>query len=413
MGGNKTRFARAVDFLIQAWLIVGLSVLLFVILEILASGAFAIRNLFVAERVAYKDYRVKAEVYEDVDWAFEYFDEFYQAVDVGNMAWAPYVYWRAMPYDGRLIGIDQFGRRKTWSSKKILRANCDPVRIFMFGGSTMWGTGARDGFTIPSHLAKQLDRDGYCVEITNFGESGYVNTQELFALSLELRAQNAPDIAIFYDGVNDTYSAFQQRVAGLPQNEQNRAAEFNLLNERWTEPLQKAALNVSVQNLSLLNLASGIVRRLAPASAQSDSASVQRRESAGELEGIAQDVGDVYMQNMGVAVALSEHFDFDILFYWQPTLFNKPLRSAFEQSEYDKVGVDLVQFFEAAYSDLLEDNQISAIYPMFRDLTSVFETVSEPHYIDWNHLGEDGNGLIAAHIAEDVKLLISTETNIR
>ena len=67
------------------------------------------------------------------------------------------------------------------------------------------------------------------------GESGYVNTQSLLALELELRGGNVPDEVIFYDGVNDVFSTFQNNEAGLPQNEQNRATEFNLLQSGGTD----------------------------------------------------------------------------------------------------------------------------------------------------------------------------------
>ena len=45
----------------------------------------------------------------------------------------------------------------------------------------------------------------------------------------ELQAGYRPDIVIFYDGVNDTTSAFLEGEAGLTTNEVNRRREFNLL----------------------------------------------------------------------------------------------------------------------------------------------------------------------------------------
>ncbi|MER3445854.1 MAG: hypothetical protein C4291_03015 [Candidatus Dadabacteria bacterium] len=79
----------------------------------------------------------------------------------------------------------------------------------MFGGSTMWGTEARDDFTIPSILSKKLWRRGIRCDIVNFSGSGYVSTQEVIALLIELQRGNIPNLVIFYDGINDTYSAYQ------------------------------------------------------------------------------------------------------------------------------------------------------------------------------------------------------------
>lgn len=94
----------------------------------------------------------------------------------------------------------------------------------------MWGSGARDSFTIPSLLSQILSEHGISIHVVNYGESGFVSTQEVIALMLQLKKGNIPDVVMFYDGVNDTFSAFQHGIAGIPQNEFNRFREFNLLN---------------------------------------------------------------------------------------------------------------------------------------------------------------------------------------
>lgn len=121
---------------------------------------------------------------------------------VPALVWKPYLYWQ------RPEGI-----RETLAvvGKKV----------WMFGGSAVWGTGVEWSETIPSYLATL----GY--KVTNYGERGYVSTQELFLLILELR-KGTPGIVIFYNGYNDVFSGHQQGIAGLPLNEFNRVKEFNL-----------------------------------------------------------------------------------------------------------------------------------------------------------------------------------------
>ena len=70
----------------------------------------------------------------------------------------------------------------------------------------MWGTGWRgheDDFTIRVTCCKgnfSSESMRINVNITNFGESGYVNTQEVIYLFLQLqRKNNIPDIVVFYD----------------------------------------------------------------------------------------------------------------------------------------------------------------------------------------------------------------------
>ena len=54
----------------------------------------------------------------------------------------------------------------------------------------------------------------------------------MMELFLQLREGNIPDLVVFYDGVNDVFSAYQQGKAGIPQNENNREKEFNSIRSK-------------------------------------------------------------------------------------------------------------------------------------------------------------------------------------
>ena len=59
-------------------------------------------------------------------------------------------------------------------------------------------------------LAEQNDKAGRSVCVRNYGETGWVSTQELIKLMLELkRTGRKPDLVIFYDGANDVYLPYQ------------------------------------------------------------------------------------------------------------------------------------------------------------------------------------------------------------
>ncbi len=157
------------------------------------------------------DSRVNNEVYDNCSWADEYFKESRQC----RTQYIPYIGWSRVEYSGKYVNIDENGLRYTWNSKN---SSNDTVKIYFFGGSTTWGTGARDNYTIPSLVSKYLFENNINAEVTNYGETGFQNTQEMIFLMMELRRDNKPDIVIFYDGVNDVYSAYQHKKAGLPQH---------------------------------------------------------------------------------------------------------------------------------------------------------------------------------------------------
>jgi hypothetical protein len=93
------------------------------------------------------------------------------------------------------------------------------LRVFAFGGATMWGTGSPDWETIPAYLQAGLEaRRGKPVCMVNFGESSFVSTQEVIQLLLQLESGNVPHLVIFYDGINNIYAAYQSGQAGVHEN---------------------------------------------------------------------------------------------------------------------------------------------------------------------------------------------------
>ena len=78
-------------------------------------------------------------------------------------------------------------------------------RIFMLGGSTMFGTGATsDETTIPGYLQQFLDEKdfGFGVEVINSGIQGADSSTEVDLVEQKL-VNFSPDLVIIYDGWND------------------------------------------------------------------------------------------------------------------------------------------------------------------------------------------------------------------
>src|SRR5262249_50473552 len=145
------------------------------------------------------------------------------------------------PFQGTYLNNDERGLRRTWNRADgaVDSSAGPPKEVYVFGGSAVYGQGARDAWTIPSCLARNLAQRGLNVRVTNHGQSGYVSTQEMIAALLQLQAGHRPEVVVFYDGVNDTYSALLESDIGVPQNESNRRQEFNLLKSP-----QRLALNL-------------------------------------------------------------------------------------------------------------------------------------------------------------------------
>ncbi len=367
------------------WFNLGIALLVLALLEGVAEGYLALRERArVAAAVVERAQRYDAGA--DQGWIREYFRE----QDEGGVEWRPYVYWRRRPYRGQYLNIDDAGLRRTWN--KTSSPAPGQLKVFMFGGSTLWSVGARDEFTIPSLVSKKLAaRLESGAWVTSFAEIGYVSTQGVIALMLELRSGNVPDVVVFFDGVNDTFSAFEHGVAGIPQNESHRVAEFDAFKRfKWRQTV--------VENMALYKLAAAHVR----SRGRAPSVGAARADD-GSTDALARAVGEVYLGNVGLLKALAQRYGFRAVFFWQPTVFAKKRLSPREQQWIGQSRNDwearVGPFFDKAYGAFRERLRTSGVEHVY-DLSDVFDEARGTIFTDEWHVTETGNEQLAEMMTE-------------
>jgi len=333
---------------------IGVIVVMLIILEL---GFYGLASMYEANNKGTHDPRIDSDIYKDVNWAEDYYKEF---DDSFNAEYFQYAGYKRLPnFNGTYINIDSNSLRKT-----INRCNnSNATKIFMFGGSTMWGSGSRDVGTIPSHLSKQMCKAGYNVEVTNFGESGYTSSQEVIRFQMELKKGNIPDIVIFYDGVNDVYSTYQNEIAGLPQNVINRKQDFNS-RERYNlfPNFFKGMNKISKNNFARIS-----------------------------NDTLNNDTADVYGNNIKLIKSLENDYGFKSYFFWQPSIYTKQILSYAEMA-------DILRFV-AVDKDYNNVTKLINNYNV-TNLAHVFNFESQTFYLDWCHISEDGNSVVAKKITE-------------
>jgi hypothetical protein len=362
------------------WAMLGISLLLLLVLEVI-SGV-VLRRLEAGGEKRQELYWADSDSYADADWIDRYTADYFRL----RLRWEPYVYWRRRPFDSEFINVDADGRRATAPGLPAGEGQ-EPLRVFVFGGSTTWGEGARDDATVPSFLARELARLGVPADVLNYGEGGYVSTQELVVLLRELQRGNVPDVAVFYNGLNDRYSAAQSGEAGIPQNEWNRREEFNLSGRRIQVYL--LALAGSRTGLYSVRLLSRLLR------------GGQHRAAPELPEGLAQEVVDAYLANVRAIQGLAADYGFKACFYWQPVLYDKADLTPFEQVLKETQPAHFEAFFDDVQQRLGQ-----ALHRLdtacFHDISGLFAPLAEPLYVDFSHLSEEGNRLVAERMAADL-----------
>ncbi|MCU1498707.1 MAG: hypothetical protein JWM47_2660 [Acidimicrobiales bacterium] len=114
-------------------------------------------------------------------------------------AWNPLEMLRIRDVHTRTVNVDQ-GVRASW---KPPACSCTRLRVWLYGGSTVFGLGQRDAHTIASELARAAWADGVALDIDNRGEPGWLHWQEANRYAWDSATYGPPDAVVFYDGYNE------------------------------------------------------------------------------------------------------------------------------------------------------------------------------------------------------------------
>ena len=280
-------------------------------------------------------------------------------------------------FSGRFINVDEDGVRRTVKGSPTENSR----KVFMFGGSTMWGTGSSDEQTIPSFVQSMVG-DGY--DVDNYGESAYVSAQELNSLLLLLAQGKVPDVVVFYDGVNDGYAgAYSPAIPRDPHN-------LRLI-DRVDKPIVVDLIRLSNYK-DFLKLFIG------------DRKFVAWEEKITPL--IPENsitVINAYEAHIRQVNALAREYGFKACFFWQPNLFSmtRSYLTPYEENIIEDESRTLLASQKAVYEAAkVRFSQRQAENIFF--LGNVFDAVEQPVYIDWHHVGPEGNEMIAEKMIQCV-----------
>ena len=347
-----------------------------VTMVILAMGN-VLAGFYLPEKNSIGDAREKSPVYDHMPNKTEFWTDHKRA---WTTHFEPYFHWRRDEYLGITTNVDTQGVRKT-ARQQDFQSN---RKIFMLGGSTMWGTGVDDAHTVPSYLQKKY---GNAFEIINYGESGYTSTQELNYLLYQLSNNDIPDVVVFYDGVNDGYAGVYSPA--IPRDPENLRARFSK---------QKAEANEGFLIKIYKNSNYGkLVAHLTRKRGKKKYAEWDEKIKP-DISNNATDVLGYYEANMRHARALAREYGFEVYFFWQPHLYSMTRKvNSYEQKIIDRASPVLVESQQALY-ELAKAQFSNRENEGLFFIGNVFDSVDEAIYIDWHHLGANGNAIIAEAI---------------
>jgi hypothetical protein len=255
-------------------------------------------------------------------------------------------------------------------------------RILLFGGSTIYNSEVPDNFTVSSLLQKKLAANGFSrILVENYGVTSVHAAQQLERLQRDVQLSEN-DIVIFYDGVNDViFRVYYDNPEGwVSQQEQVKHAPFVA---RLVRKLKKYSAFMRWVDDNIL--------------VKSFSNSDKMQEAAIKY------ATTISKANSHVLASQAKFIHF-----FQPTLFTKKNLNGYEVNLLtnlvgtDMVPVGLREAFEGTYP--LMKNRL-ALFKFSFDLTNLYDNLDSSPYLDFCHVTENANEILANEIFEKMNRL--------
>lgn len=272
--------------------------------------------------------------------------------------------------------------------------------VWMFGGSTTWGEGQRDDYTIASWLSRLAEEDGVPIHIANYGERGWTHFQEMILFEQQLASEKTPDLAVFYDGANEVTTqsllteavpshtlafTYAQRLGGVTIATQfAQKPQQNLVDDLWHAYSQHSAAHKVVAWLRGTPAGASPAQEPNPSTPGEGFQGGQiQRDDGGVYEyqmtpQDGTDAGRVYERGKQLTLSIAARYGVDVALFWQPMGFmGEWYQNA--RAELTDPTVDI--------SEVLQDHDEGA----------------QNVFIDGGHTNEEGARLVAVAIWAEIR----------
>jgi hypothetical protein len=329
--------------------------------------------------------------YDNEKWGRDFWAEQTAFWAKAHSNYLPFTVWSVRKWHGKYINTDdsELGTwRRTTQAASPSCSKPNMKEVWVFGGSTVFGIGTPDWATIPSYLSREFNSDSSaCVDVVNLGAEGYVTNQDLILLIQMLKAGRRPDIAIFYDGVNE--SLVGGYSPGIP------TAHWNF------ETIKTKVERPDITRRDVLNLlySSQLIKTFFSEHHEKNPITISDQELAARAEATLQN----YEANLGLLQLLAKTYGFKAYCFWQPILaygekplthFEKDLKDARREEFEGRVYRGITAVYKQAEARSSSGNYVF--------LGHIFHNINDSIYVDEFHLDPRGNEIVAHAIAETV-----------
>lgn len=379
------------------------TIIFILVLNLILGLVFFVRDALKKPEAKINSYRLE---FTDLDAytriskadADKFLDEQDHMWDIG-FQYEPWVQFRHPEFQGTFLNTDSRGFRKTREPQK---REGTPVKVYVLGGSTTFGYGVPDDYTIPSYMQTMLEQQypNNPVVVKNFGQGYYYSTQELLLFISLIKDGDIPDSVIFIDGINDISNL--ARAHDKPWFTPTVKALWDAKRGVAPNPI---GTRQGPSWIPMVRLADSLSARFFPekeAKAKPQSNDAEWRDVSSdsdftkeEIQNMADYVVTRYTGNMNIIRALCKEYGIKCYFVWQPHPGYKYDRQLHKKFPFNG---PVPSYLGMAYARL--ENYKADDY-LF--LGSMLEKATSKVYVDHVHYNETVNETIAQEICALLK----------
>lgn len=337
------------------------------------------------------DHRINLSPFKDHSWADTLFVENKKLTTKHY----PYSGWKAIPTFElpKYYKIDSLTQNRTVLNH-YSENDSSAKKVWVFGGSTIWGVYQRTEKTIPSLLSEYSFESGLKWNVQNMGQLGYVYSQNLMDLIQLLKIGKRPDFVIFYIGCNDVISSFHYKtIDAIPLSEEiDKSLEHS--RENYLNQVFESTRILIVENSKIYKACKLIYSMIL----KNEHDDLIKPEEKKKLEsGIIK----TFSTNNDFLDFLSKSFDFKYQIILQPIIFFKKPKTLEElHLDFDPNCSDsiLMDYTKNCYNNITSIKNLNTVN--FADSLNDYK---ETAFIDLIHISEGANELMAKKIFSLIK----------
>lgn len=282
-----------------------------------------------------------------------------------------------------------------WTPDSIAITEAEYI-VWTFGGSTMENTETTDRLTIANTLSKRLNESLGPTHVKNFGTGGFFSSYELIKFQSLLRKvpeDEFPDVAIFYDGYNDSLFGFQYGPGSL-QKDLSLKLQSLIEHKELSIAIYTASEWISKYSVFWDRSAARLIEYWLYRLPEPDTSS---KNLIGSVR--------VYIRNVKMIKATCDEFQIHCLFILQPLIVTKKPLSELEQEvlnnmeKHPRFGSEGARFIREFYNlvneELTGDKQ-------FINASHILDGRVHSDFYDLGHTGAQTSPIIGENIAQMV-----------